>query len=106
SLVAGFGLLGAVVANFIVELSGQWHVAYWIGGGMGLALLMLRGGIVESGIYKDVQHKQSVAKGNMLMFFNNKDRFIKYLKCICMGLPTWFCIGILAMFANEFGLAH
>ncbi len=106
SLVAGFGLLGAVVANFTVELSGQWHVAYWIGGGMGLALLMLRVGIVESGIYKDVQHKQSVAKGNMLMFFNNKDRFIKYLKCICMGLPTWFCIGILAMFANEFGLAH
>src|SRR5690606_26964511 len=106
SLVAGFGLLGAVVANFTVELSGKWYVAYWIGGAMGLALLLLRVGIVESGIYRDLHDKATVAKGNILMFFNNKDRFIKYLKCISIGLPTWFCIGILAMFANEFGRAH
>jgi MFS family permease len=106
SLVAGFGLLGAVVANFTVELSGQWHVAYWIGGGMGLTLLLLRVGIVESGIYKEVQSKSSIAKGNITMFFTDKQRFIKYMKCISIGLPTWFCIGILAMFANEFGQAH
>lgn len=106
SLVAGFGLLGAVVANFTVELSGSWHVAYWIGGGMGIALLLLRVGIVESGIYKDVQEKSDVSKGNIAMFFTNKDRLLKYLKCISIGLPTWFCIGILAMFANEFGKAH
>lgn len=106
SLVAGFGLLGAVVANFTVELSGSWHVAYWIGGGMGIALLLLRVGIVESGIYKDVQEKSHVSKGNIAMFFTNKDRLLKYLKCISIGLPTWFCIGILAMFANEFGKAH
>lgn len=106
SLVAGFGLLGAVVANFTVELSGQWHVAYWIGGAMGLALLLLRIGIVESGIYKEVHERASVVKGSMSMFFNNKERFIKYLKCIFIGLPTWYCIGILAMFSNEFGQAH
>jgi len=106
SLVAGFGLLGAVVANFTVELSGSWHIAYWIGGGMGIALLLLRVGIVESGIYKDVQEKTHVRKGNIGMFFNKKERLIKYLKCISIGLPTWFCIGILAMFANEFGEAH
>lgn len=106
SLVAGFGLLGAVVANFTVELSGSWHIAYWIGGGMGIVLLLLRVGIVESGIYKDVQEKTHVRKGNIGMFFNKKERLIKYLKCISIGLPTWFCIGILAMFANEFGKAH
>lgn len=106
SLVAGFGLMGAVVANFTVELSGQWHVAYWIGGAMGLALLLLRVGIVESGIYRDLDANSHISKGNLKMFFNNKKRFIKYLKCISIGLPTWFCIGILAMFANEFGQAH
>lgn len=106
SLVAGFGLLGAVVANFTVELSGSWHIAYWIGGGMGIALLLLRVGIVESGIYKDVQEKADITKGNILLFFTQKERFVKYLKCISIGLPTWFCIGILAMFANEFGKAH
>lgn len=106
SIVAGFGLLGAVVANFTVELSGSWHIAYWIGGGMGVALLLLRVGIAESGIFKDVHRDHSLAKGSLRMFFNNKTRFIKYLKCILIGLPTWFCIGILAMFANEFGQAH
>lgn len=105
SIVAGFGLMGAVVANFTVELSGSWHIAYWIGGAMGIALLLLRVGIVESGIYKDIQQEHQVKKGSLLMFFNNKRRFLVYIKCIFIGLPTWFCIGILAMLANEFGMA-
>jgi MFS family permease len=105
SIVAGFGLLGAVVANFTVELSGAWYIAYWVGGGMGILLLLLRINIVESGIFKEVMSNSKLKKGSMLMFFNNKERFIKYLKCICIGLPTWYCIGILATFANEFGKA-
>ena len=106
SIVAGFGLLGAVVANFTVELSGSWHIAYWIGGAMGIALLLLRIGVVESGIYNDLTKNKAISKGSVLLFFNNKTRFIKYMKCIAIGLPTWFCIGILAMLANEFGKAH
>jgi MFS family permease len=106
SLVAGFGLLGAVVANFTVELSGDWTVAYWIGGGMGVSLLFLRIGVVESGIFQDLEKNNSVKKGSFWMLFNNKDRFIRYLKCIGIGIPTWFCIGILAMLGNEFGEAH
>lgn len=105
SIVAGFGLLGAVVANFTVELSGDWTVAYWIGGAMGLGLLLLRVGVVESGIFHVTKNDSTVQKGNFLYFFNNKDRFVRYMKCIGIGLPTWFCIGILAMLSNEFGLA-
>ena len=37
SLVAGFGLLGAVVAQLTVELAGDWTYAYFIGGGLGLS---------------------------------------------------------------------
>ena len=105
SLVAGFGLLGAVVANFTVELSGDWTIAYWIGGAMGLCLLLLRIGVVESGIFNEIQYDASIRKGNFFDFFTNKDRFIRYMKCIGIGLPTWFCIGILAMLGNEFGVA-
>jgi MFS family permease len=105
SIVAGFGLLGAVVANFTVELSGDWTIAYWIGGAMGLGLLLLRIGVVESGIFHITKNDTTVKKGNFLYFFNNKDRFIRYMKCIGIGLPTWFCIGILAMLSNEFGIA-
>lgn len=105
SLVAGFGLCGAVVAKLTVELSGHWTVAYWIGGGMGLCLLLLRVGVIESGMFKSVQEDKHVVKGSFIMFFNNKERFIKYIKCIGIGLPTWFCIGILATLGNQFGKA-
>lgn len=102
SIVAGFGLLGAVVAQLTVEWAGSWTIAYFIGGGMGLALLVLRIGVVESGFYQNLQKENAVVKGNFLHFFTNKKRFIKYLKCIAIGLPTWFCIGILAVMANQF----
>ena len=102
SLVAGFGLLGAVVANFTVELTSDWTIAYFVGGAMGLALLLLRIGVVESGIFKEVIKNESVEKGNFFSLFTNTKRFIRYLKCIAIGLPTWFCIGILAVFGNQF----
>ncbi len=105
SLVAGVGLLGAVVATFTVRLSGDWTIAYFVGGGMGFLLLLLRVGVVESGIYKDITDKTHVMKGDFFMFFTDKDRFIKYFKCIGIGMPTWFCIGILAYQSNQFGKA-
>ena len=102
SIVAGFGLLGAVVAQLTVEMAGSWTTAYFIGGGLGLMLLVLRISVAESGIYKEIEKDDSIPKGNFLSFFTNKIRFIKYLKCIAIGLPTWYCIGILAMMANQF----
>ncbi|MFT7343939.1 MAG: hypothetical protein ACI9XP_000516 [Lentimonas sp.] len=102
SIVAGFGLLGAVVANFTVELAGDWTTVYFIGGGMGLALLLLRIGVVESGMYAHIANKTNVVKGNFFSLFSKKERLIRYLKCIAIGLPTWFCIGILAVFGNQF----
>jgi len=102
SIVAGFGLLGAVVAQLTVELAGDWTIAYFIGGGLGLLLLLLRVSVAESGIYSDIKHDSDIKKGNFFSFFTNWNRFVKYMRCIAIGLPTWFCIGILAMMANQF----
>jgi MFS family permease len=102
SFVAGIGLLGAVVAKFTVFFSGSWTAAYFIGGGLGMALLILRIGVVESGMFKNIVHEAGVQKGNFLSFFTNKDRLIRYLKCIGIGFPNWFTIGILIYFSNEF----
>lgn len=104
SLVAGIGLFGAVAAYYTVEFF-AWRQAYFIGGGMGICLLLLRLGVFESGMYKNVQAAHHVAKGNFFAFFNNKRRFLLYVKCIALGLPTWFVIGILSTFSNEFGKA-
>src|SRR5690606_39979000 len=91
SIVAGFGLLGAVVAQLTVELTGDWTTAYFIGGGLGMLLLFLRIGVSESGIYKNLEKDKNISRGNFLLLFTNGKRFIKYLKCIAIGLPTWFC---------------
>jgi MFS family permease len=105
SLVAGVGLFGAVVAYFTVEVFGGWRIAYFVGGGLGIGLLLLRVGVVESGMFKDVADQKHVARGDFFSFFTNRTRLVKYLKCIGIGLPTWFVIGILATFSNEFGKA-
>ena len=101
SLVAGIGLTGAVVAYFI-SLKFHWRTCYFIGGGLGFCLLLLRVSVFESGMYTAVK-EMKIAKGNFIMFLNNKARFKKYLLAILIGLPTWYVIGILIAFSNNFG---
>ncbi len=100
SLVAGIGLTGAVFAFFIKE-NFDWRTCYFIGGGMGILLLLMRISVFESGMYKSLQHAK-VSRGNIFMFFNNGTRFKKYLLSILIGLPTWYVIGILVSFSKEF----
>ena len=102
SIIAGFGVLGAVVAQFTVELAGSWTTAYFIGGGLGLMLLVLRISVAESGMYQSVKENSAVERGNFLSFFTHKTLFLKYLKCVLIGVPIWYCIGILVFMANQF----
>lgn len=101
SLVAGIGLTGAVVAYFMKE-NFHWRTCYYIGGGLGMLLLILRISVFESGMFKEVK-KMDVQRGNFFMLFTNADRFKRYLTSILIGLPTWFVIGVLVAFSNDFG---
>jgi len=101
SLVAGIGLTGAVVAYFISQVF-DWRVCYYIGGGLGLLLLLLRISVFESGMFHQVK-KMDVQRGNFLMFFNNGARLKKYVISILIGLPTWYVIGVLVTFSDQFG---
>ncbi len=100
SLVAGIGLTGAVVA-FIMKENFSWRVCYFIGGGLGMLLLILRISVYESGMFNAVK-KSAVQRGNFLMLFNNWDRFKRYLFSILIGLPTWYVIGVLVYFSSDF----
>jgi MFS family permease len=101
SLVAGLGLTGAVVAYFISK-EFSWRVCYYIGGGLGMLLLLLRVSVFESGMFHEVK-KQNVVRGNFFMFFNDATRFKKYMYSILIGLPTWYVIGVLVTFSDQFG---
>ncbi|RYE21908.1 MAG: MFS transporter [Sphingobacteriales bacterium] len=100
TIVAVIGLFGAVVAALVGKE--DWRMAYFIGGGLGFALLLLRIGTFESGMFKSIEGKK-VSKGNMLMLFNNWTRFKKYICCILIGAPLWYVVGILVTQAPEFG---
>ena len=103
SFVAGIGLTGAVVAYFVSQ-NFHWRTCYFIGGGLGFCLLILRVSVFESNMFKAIR-STTVSRGNILMFFNNKKRFKKYALSILIGLPTWYVIGILIAFSNDFGKA-
>ena len=104
SVVAGVGLTGAVLAFFISQWF-DWRTCYFIGGGLGLALLLMRMSVFESGLYHKISKSSHVVKGNFLMLFNNRERFMRYLRSILIGLPTWFVVGILISFSTEFAKA-
>jgi MFS transporter, putative metabolite:H+ symporter len=101
SLVAGVGLTGAIVA-FIMKQNFDWRTCYFIGGGLGALLLLLRISVFESGMFQKTK-KMDVQRGNLLMLFNKRERFKRYLLSILIGLPTWFVIGVLVTFSSEFG---
>lgn len=101
AFIAGFGILGAVSAFFINAIF-SWRISFYIGGALGLLLLIMRISVQESGLYKNAKNA-NVQHGNFLMFFSNKERFLRYIKCIIIGLPVWYIIGLLVTFADQFG---
>ena len=101
SLVAGIGMLGAVLA-YAVSNYFEWRIAYFIGGGLGLLLLLMRVKVFESRIFKTVKEK-TVSRGNFFELFSSRKQFFKYFRCIIIGVPVWFVAGILMTFSPEFG---
>ena len=103
AMIASFGILGAVTAFFMKEYF-FWRTCYFIGGALGFVLLMLRIRVRESGLYNEVK-STNLQRGDFRMFFTNRERFLRYLRCILIGLPAWYIIGVLVTFSDQFGAA-
>lgn len=102
TIIATVGVFGAITAFFVYDHFQDWRICYYIGGGMGLCLLVLRVKIAESGLFGEVKNS-SVERGNFLMLFTKRERFFRYLKGVVIGLPVWYVIGILITFSDKFG---
>ncbi len=100
-IVASVGVSGAILANFIAKTF-DWRTAFYIGGILGLCLLALRFGVVESGMFNTMKEREQVSKGNFLSLFTSRDRFGRFLHAILIGLPSWFVVGVLITFSPEF----
>jgi predicted MFS family arabinose efflux permease len=101
TIIATCGVLGGISAALLSKIITDWRTLYFIGGGIGLALLALRVSVAESKMFSALE-QSNVQRGNYLQFFTNKDRFYRYGKGILIGMPVWYCIGILIFFSDEF----
>jgi MFS family permease len=103
AIVAGVGLSGAVAAGFTGDYL-DWRTAYIVGGCMGLALLVLRLGIFESGLYLSSK-MANARRGDLSLFLQQPKRLLKFICCIGIGIPVWCVVGVIMSFAPEFARA-
>jgi MFS family permease len=99
-IVATVGVFGAVVAGFMGDVITNWRYSFFLGGAMGLALLIMRIGVFESGMFESMK-KSAVKKGNLLLVFKSKANLIKYFGVILIAVPVWYVMGILITFSPE-----
>ncbi len=101
TIVSGIGIAGAV-AGFLVADLFDWRMAYFVGGGLGMILLVMRVSVYESGMFHEMK-TSDVKKGSFQSIFSDKKRLSKYIKCILIGVPVWYVIGVIVTLAPEFG---
>lgn len=102
TLVASVGIMGAIAAVVVAETF-DWRAAYIVGGVLGLALLVMRVSVRESGMFHAA--RTSSSRGNFLALFSGRARVTRYLAVILVAIPVWYVIGILATFSPEFAKA-
>ncbi len=100
-IVATVGVFGAVVAGFMGDVISNWRNSFFLGGGMGLALLALRIGVFESGMFDHIKKDTKVKRGNILQLFSSKINIIKYFSIIFVTVPVWYVMGTLVLFSPE-----
>ncbi len=59
TIIAAIGVSGAVAAYFVAQYF-SWRTCYFIGGGLGLSLLLLRVGVAESGMFGKAKEKEAI----------------------------------------------
>jgi len=100
TFVATIGVFGAVVAGFVSNYMPNWRYSFFIGGGLGMILLIMRFGVYESGMFQSLK-KSTAQRGNFFSLFNNKTNLIKFLGIVLTTVPVWYVMGILITFSPE-----
>jgi MFS transporter, putative metabolite:H+ symporter len=100
TIVAAVGILGAVAGYFTTQLVG-WRTAFVIGGVMGLALLALRIGVVESGLFAQAKESRVRGRGAFWKLFWPAERLKRYACTVLIAVPIWFVVGTLVKYCDR-----
>jgi putative MFS transporter len=102
TVVAAVGILGAVAAYWTTQLM-PWRWAYITGGMLGLALLVLRIGVAESGMFERARTREVAGRGAFWRLFWPPRRLRRYACVILVAVPIWFSVGVLIKYADAIG---
>ena len=102
TIVASVGILGAVAGYFVTQWV-SWRTAFAIGGCLGLALLLLRIGVVESGMWSHIRSHRR--RGAVWMLLWPPSRLVRYLCVVLVAVPVWFGVGTLVKYGDVIGLS-
>lgn len=100
SFVSAIGIAGAVMGFLVADLF-DWRVAYFVGGGLGILLLLMRISVYESGMFHKTK-TENVKRGDFISLFTSWQRLKKYILCILIGIPVWFVISQLAVQSEKY----
>ena len=103
-LVATLGGLGAVTAGLAGDFL-PWRSAFIVAGIIGFLLLLLRVKAMETTIFKSTQTSNQPL-GSFIHLFRKRERALRYLACIIMGVPIWFSVGLLITLSTELAAEH
>ena len=99
TVVAAVGILGAVAGYFVTQMV-EWRTAFTIGGVLGLALLALRVGVVESGVFLRAERAHVRHRGAFWLLFWPRERLRRYLSTVLVAVPIWFVVGTLVKYCD------
>lgn len=102
TLIATIGILGAV-AGYFVTLVVAWRTAFFIGGMLGMGLLILRVGVVESGMFRSVQERHVAGRGAVWLLFWPPERLLRYVCVVLLAVPIWYVVGTLVKYSDLLG---
>jgi len=97
SILAATGVLGAVVAGLVGDIF-YWRTAFFVGGGLGILLLLLRIGTYESEMFIHAS-KSKMERGNILKLLRNPKSRKTYFLSLLVGIPVFFVVTILMQMA-------
>lgn len=97
TMVASIGIAGAILAWLVSFTIESWSTAFILGGAMGYGLLILRWMSHESGLFRALD--ATIPKGSLRLLVNSRERLLRYLLSITIGLPTWFVVGFFVFLA-------
>jgi MFS family permease len=100
TLMTGLGVAGAIAAALMGKFL-DWRTAYLVGGIMGLALLGLRLITHDSGMFAAMAQQEGIKRGSLRLLFATRERTLRFLSCISLGLPVFLCFGVFAAFSPE-----